>query len=181
MVRHEPCAGTRASRLYKSQNSRPLQEWTPRFLSFKCHWTGSHDNDIVVDTLRVAHVLLCRVPPCCKHFTTMVPLEGYPESPTLLSTSLQRVRWVCYGNVCSIASILVSGHRPVTAPITSCAGCGVCTRNPNGAESERLWTVQHVDARLVTSSSGRTSRPGDPRPNPQGSGTDRPCCLLSTA
>ena len=33
----------------------------------------------------------------------------------------------------------------------------------------------------VTSSSGRTSRPGDPRSNPQGAGTDRPCCLLSTA
>ena len=33
----------------------------------------------------------------------------------------------------------------------------------------------------VTSSSGRTSRPGEPRSNPQGAGTDRPCCLLSTA
>ena len=34
-------------------------------------------------------------------------------------------------------------------------------------------------ARLVNSRSGRTSRPGDPRPNPQGAGTDRPYFLLS--
>ena len=33
-------------------------------------------------------------------------------------------------------------------------------------------------ARLVTSRSGRTSRLGDPRPNPQGAGTDRPYLLL---
>ena len=119
-----------------------------------------------------------------------VTREFYPESPTVLPTSLQRVRWACYGNVCSIASMLVSGHRPVTTPITSCTGCGVCTHSPNGAESARMWTVQQhtvwpeergVAARLVTSSSGRTSRPGDPRPNPEGAGTDRPCCLLSTA
>ena len=31
----------------------------------------------------------------------------------------------------------------------------------------------------VISSSGRTSRPGDPRPNPQGAGADRPYLLLS--
>ena len=37
----------------------------------------------------------------------------YPEPPTLHTTSLQRVRWAFYGNVCSIASMLVSGHKPV--------------------------------------------------------------------
>ena len=31
----------------------------------------------------------------------------------------------------------------------------------------------------VISSSGRTTRPGDPRPNPQGAGADRPYLLLS--
>ena len=31
----------------------------------------------------------------------------------------------------------------------------------------------------VISSSGRTSRPGDPRPNPQGAGADRPYLSLS--
>ena len=36
-----------------------------------------------------------------------------------------------------------------------------------------------VAARLVNSRSGRTSRPGDPRPNPQGAGTDWPYFLLS--
>ena len=33
----------------------------------------------------------------------------------------------------------------------------------------------------TASRSGRTSRPGDPRSNPQGAGTDRPRCLLPTA
>ena len=64
----------------------------------------------------------------------------------------------------------------------------VCTHCPNGA------TVQKRAARgtstllargagcgpaCVTSRLGRTSGPGDPRPNPQGAGTDRPHLLLS--
>ena len=34
-------------------------------------------------------------------------------------------------------------------------------------------------SRLVNSRSGRTSRPGDPRPNPQHAGADLPYLLLS--
>ena len=50
-------------------------------------------------------------------------------------------------------------------------GQWVCTHCPNGS------TVQK--RALVNSRSGRTSRPGDPRPNPQGAGADRPYLLLS--
>ena len=44
---------------------------------------------------------------------------------------------------------------------------------------QHYWPEERgVAARLVNSRSGRTSRPGDPRPNPQGAGADRPYLLL---
>ena len=111
------------------------------------------------------------------HFTL---LHRGPARPLPLPTEHAAHAPACWS--------LVTGQS--RTPVTSCTGCGVCTHSPNDAESARLWTVQQhtvwpeergVAARLVTSSSGRTSRPGDPRPNPQGAGTDGPCCLLSTA
>ena len=45
---------------------------------------------------------------------------------------------------------------------------------------QHYWPEERgVAARLVNSRSGRTSRLGDPRPNPPGAGTDRPYFLLS--
>ena len=73
--------------------------------------------------------------------------------------------------------------------VTSCTG-GVCTHSPQGAVSARLWTVQQhtvwpeergVAARLCDLAFGTYFSLGDPWPNPQGAGTDRPCCLLPTA
>ena len=68
--------------------------------------------------------------------------EFYPESPTLHTTSLQRVRWACYGNVCSIASMLVSGHRLATYAGNFMYGLWICTHSPNCNVSARMWTVQ---------------------------------------
>ena len=46
---------------------------------------------------------------------------------------------------------------------------------------QHYWPEERdVAARLVTSRSGRASRPGDPRPNPQGARADLPYLLLST-
>ena len=53
--------------------------------------------------------------------------------------------------------------------------CGQHSSTQSGPVG-RVWPPA-----CVTSSSGRTSLPGDPRSNPQSAGTDRPCCLLSTA
>ena len=131
-------------------------------------------------------------PSLLQHFTSMVPLGGLSRVALYYSSQGSSASAApVYGACCTRSSMLVSGHRPVMYTVNEpCTGSGVCTHSPNGAESARLWTVQQhtvwpeergVAARLVTSSSGRTSRPGDPRPNPQGAGTDRPCCLLSTA
>ena len=56
----------------------------------------------------------------------------YPETSTLHTTSLQRVRGACYGNVCSIASMLVSGHRSATYAGNFMYGLWICTHSPNG-------------------------------------------------
>ena len=53
--------------------------------------------------------------PCQERVLRFLVARGFhPESPTLHTTSLQCVRWACHGNVCSIASMLVSGHRSAT-------------------------------------------------------------------
>ena len=64
-------------------------------------------------------------------------------------------------------------------------GQWVCTHCPNGATGSRRY-INIIGQRnavwppaCVTSRSGRTSRPGDPCPNPQGAGADRPYLLLS--
>ena len=55
-----------------------------------------------------------------------------------------------------------------------------CTEAGSKGYINNYWPeVRGLTARLVTSRSGRTSRPGDPRPNPQGARTDRPYLLLS--
>ena len=93
-----------------------------------------------------------------------------------------------YGMVCSHASMVVSGLRTSHARRELVRAAGLhplpkwshCT----AADSERY--INFVGQRngvcppaCVTSRSGRTSRPGDPCPNPQGAGADRPRCLLS--
>ena len=91
-----------------------------------------------------------------------------------------------YGMVCSHSSMAVSGHGPAMYA-ENFYGQWVCTHCPNGAQSARMWTVQqHTDwpeergvaARLETSRSGRTSRPGDPRPN-HSRRRSRPVVLLA--
>ena len=61
------------------------------------------------------------------------------QSPQL---SILQASSASAGLATAMPAMLVSGHRRVTTPITSCTGCGVCTHSPTGAESARLWTVQ---------------------------------------
>ena len=84
--------------------------------------------------------------------------------------------------------MVVSGQGP-SMYAENLHGQWVCTHCPNGATVQKraargtstlLARGRGVAARLVISRSGRTSRPGDPRPNPQGAGADWPYLLLST-
>ena len=71
--------------------------------------------------------------------------------------------------------VRAAGSAPTAQMAQSQHVCGQYSSTQSG-QRNGVWPPACVTSRL-----GRTSRPGDPRPNPQGAGTDQPCCLLSTA
>ena len=121
----------------------------------------------------------------------MVPLRGFIPHGTLhFFTGVQRVRCPClrngllpfqHGGLWSWAShvrrelLRAVGLHPLSK-WSHCTEAGSKRYINIIGQRNGVWPPA-----CVISSSGRTSRPGDPRPNPQGAGTDRPCCLLSTA
>ena len=99
-------------------------------------------------------------------------LHLFARPPTLHPRSLQRVRWACYGNVCSIASMLVSGHRSATYAGNFMYGLWGLHPQPKWQRVSTCVdsTAAHRVARWeecgppswTASRSGRTSRPGWP-------------------
>ena len=109
-------------------------------------------------------------------------MRGFIPHGTLhFFTGVQRVRCPClrngllpfqHGGLWSRASHV---RRQLLVPKWShCAEAGSERYINIIGQRNAVWPPA-----CVISSSGRTSRPGDPRPNPQGARTDLPCLLLS--
>ena len=82
-----------------------------------------------------------------------------------------------YGMVCFHSSMVVSGQGPAMAPT---AQMEPLYRSGQQEVHQHHWPEEGVWLpACVISSSGRTSRLGDPRSNPDGAGADRPFLLLS--
>ena len=114
----------------------------------------------------------CRVPPCSNTALGYSAVRGVIPHGTLhVFTGVQRVRCPCLRN-----GLLPSQPGQPCTPRT-CAGQRVCTHCPNGATVQKRaarGTFNIIGQRngvwppaCVISSSGRTSRPGDPRSNPR--------------
>ena len=79
----------------------------------------------------------------------------------------------------SVSDIAIAMVAATWTPSSCVYVCVSTARFFLGEVAQHYWPEERrVAARLVTSRLGRTSRPGDPCPNPQGAGADRPYLSL---